>query len=101
MKNMNPPPPAPETLPPIAPASMAVLYMRSIMGLDILLEKSFLYCHEVCRSSPASVMSPFSTALAMSSAIFLEASRAFSLEPFSYAFTWESMTSADSRDFPV
>ena len=75
--------------------------MRSIMGLDILLEKSFLYCQDVCRSSPASVMSPFSTALAMSSAIFLEASRAFSLEPFSYAFTWESMTSADTRDVPV
>ncbi len=67
----------------MAPASMAVWYMRSIMGLETLLEKSFLYCQDVCSSSPASVMSPLSTAFAMSRAIFLEASRAFSFDLFS------------------
>ena len=41
---INPPPPAPNTLPPIAPACIAFLYIESILGFETLLLNVFLIC---------------------------------------------------------
>lgn len=81
MKNMNPPPPAPETFPPMAPLAMAVLYRWSISGLVILSENFFLYSHDWPSSRPASSMSPCLNAARMSLARAFDLSRASSFLP--------------------
>ncbi len=81
MKYMNPPPPAPDTLPPMAPVRLAASYMASIWGLETLVENCFLKTHASSRISPAVRMSPRSIATDMSLASALVLSSASSFCP--------------------
>ena len=85
----------------MAPAFRADSYMLSIVLLVILLENCFLNCHDSRRSFPARVISPLPMALAISDAILLDSSRAFSLSPLTNAFIWESIISPELRVAPV
>src|ERR1041384_4331239 len=52
MKRRNPPPPAPQSLPPSAPACMALSYHSSILLLVILLERCRFNCQLSLRMQP-------------------------------------------------
>lgn len=100
MKYMNPPPPAPVTLPPIAPAPLAASYILSMDGLVILSEKRFLWYHPWSRISPASRILPLSTAMDISTASSLVLSRASSFWPWLNLVTWLSIMLAESLLLP-
>ncbi len=101
MKYMNPPPPAPDTFPPMAPVRFAASYMASMWGLETLVENCFLNVHPSSRISPAVRMSPRSNATDISLARALVLSRASSFCPLLNLSTWLSMMVADSRLLPV
>ena len=68
MNIMNPPPPAPETLPPIAPSAKARWYSRSIVSVLMPPAVRFFASHELLSSAAMWRISPRSSACFISTA---------------------------------